>query len=166
MISWRDFHQAFESLESSELDIQLELIFGDGAEEWTAHSEHEDIKRQFLNLCGQAGELLPAIHLTNHETGSPVMPEVRWFRLLRERNNPHMSSPLLVDQAGVALSQWLLESPIQRSIRLCSELERSNPIQKSEGWFLTKIRQDPIGSGVAGFGALLLVIILIRIVAK
>lgn len=163
---WSEYQSAFAELGSSVAEISLELQFGDGAEEWIVHSEIADASARFLQLSAQAGALLPEVHLSNHETGSVIAPETRWFRLLRERNSPYLTSPVVIDQAGVALSRWTLDLAADCSCQLCLELQQTHPLEKSGNWLSRKIASDPIGLLFVVFGAALLMLLLARLLSK
>ena len=101
----------------------------------------------------------------DHETGSPIDPATRWFRLLRERNHPHTHSPVVIDHAGAALSEWQLVEPAMGCAALCGELQRSHPIAPI-GWFQRKATQDPVGLCMLAVGAVLLLVLLFRLGAR
>lgn len=165
MKSWKNYQNLFAELSSLSDGIRLELRFGEGEEDWFVDVGDESRRTEFLKICTSAGESLPQIHLSDHETGSTIAPEVRWFRLLRERNFPGVSTPILIDKAGVALSEWSLEEAACRSADLCDELQRGSPIQASSNNFRNAFRRDPIGISLKISGALVLGFVLYRLMS-
>lgn len=166
MNSWLAGSARFAELTPDLNEAILVLDFGEGAEEWRLEGGSEALQQQFLAQSRWAGEALINVHLVNHETGSPVEPEVRWFRLLRERNSPGKSSPLVIDSAGVALSNWTLENIAARSAALCTDLHRTNPIKNDSNWLIKKFREDRIGTTIKLAGACILVFVLLRLVLR
>jgi hypothetical protein len=161
--SWLDYKTEFAELVPQLREATLELQFGDGAENWSLYGVNDVIQKQFMQLSAQAGRALVAIHLKDHETGSVVAPETRWFRFLRERSNPNDIKPVLFDSEGIALSEWSKLDPAQLSANLCVDLQRISPIPQSANWFINKYKQDPIGTCLKTLCVTLLTLILLRL---
>lgn len=166
MNSWLNFATSFAELSSGSGETVLQLQFGDGTEEWSLEGGLESTQQRFLQLSRRAGQALVDVHLFNHETGSAIDPEIRWFRLLRERNNPSDSSPVVIDSVGVAISSWTLADLGRYSSELCRELQSTNPIQKDSSWLVKKLREDRIGTVLKLTGAMLLALVLLRLLLR
>lgn len=164
--SWLDYKTEFAELVPQFREATLELQFGEGAENWSLYGVSNDIQKQFMQLSAEAGKALVDIHLKDHETGSVVAPETRWFRFLRERSNPNDIKPVLFDDKGAALFEWSLLDAAQLSASLCVDLQRLSPIPQSPNWFINKYKQDPIATSLNTIGITLLTLILLRLVLR
>jgi len=161
--SWLTLGQKFAKGCQSGHDVILTLEFGDGVEDWSLQGGSDSHRKEFTALSRQAGEALYAVHLVDHETGSKVAPEVRWYRLLREKNAQEVAQPLVIDSAGVAVSSWSLPDAVIRSEELCAQLERTNPLASSKSWLHKQITEDPIGITFKAIAAVVLGYLLIRL---
>lgn len=163
--SWLDYKAEFAELGPALREARLELHFGEGAEDWSVVGLSEDLENQFLAHSAQAGKALVDIHLKDHETGSKVAPEVRWFRFLRERSNPGDIKPVLFDGEGAALFEWSTLDAANLSASLCADLHRISPIPLSPYWLVNKYKQDPIGTSIVAVCIIALTAILLRFLA-
>lgn len=161
--SWLDYKTEFAELAPQLQEATLELQFGEGAENWSLYGVSDVIQKQFMQLSAQAGRALVEIHLKDHETGSVVEPETRWFRFLRERSNPNDIKPVLFDSEGIALFEWSKLDAAQLSASLCVDLQRISPIPQSPNWYINKYKQDPIGTSLITLCVTLLTLILLRL---
>ena len=161
--SWLDYKTEFAELAPALQGATLELRFGEGAEDWSLYGVSDNIQKRFMELSAQAGKALVDIHLKDHETGSRIAPEIRWFRFLRERSSPNDVKPLLFDNEGVALFEWSKNDVAQLSANLCIDLQRISPIPQSPYWLINKYKQDPIGTSIITVCFTLLTIILLRL---
>lgn len=164
--SWLDYQAEFAELIPHTNGATLELQFGEGAEDWSVRGINERIEKEFMALSSQAGQALLEVHLRNHETGSNVAPEIRWFRLLRERNSPENVIPLLIDKQGVALSEWSLDSIAEHAAFITADLHKTHEIQSSQFWLMRHFYKDPMGTTVKAVGILVLVVILMILGAR
>lgn len=161
--SWLDYKTEFAELVPQLREATLELQFGEGAENWSLYGVSDVIQKQFMQLSAQAGTALVDIHLKDHETGSVVAPETRWFRFLRERSNPNDIKPVLFDSEGAALFEWTKLDAAQLSASLCVDLQRISPIPQSPYWLINKYKQDPIATSMIAVCVTLLTLILLRL---
>lgn len=161
--SWLDYKTEFAELAPALQDATLELRFGEGAEDWSLYGVNDSTQKRFMELSAQTGKALVDIHLKDHETGSRIAPEIRWFRFLRERSSPNDIKPLLFDSEGVALFEWSQTDVAHLSANLCVDLQRISPIPQSPYWLINKYKQDPIGTSIITVCFTLLAIILLRL---
>jgi hypothetical protein len=164
--SWLDYKTEFAELAPQLREATLELQFGEGAENWSLYGVSDIIQKQFMQLSAQAGRALVDIHLKDHETGSVVEPEIRWFRFLRERSNPNDIKPVLFDSEGIALFEWSNLDAAQLSAGVCLDLQRVSPIPQSPNWLINKYKLDPIGTSLITLSVTLLTLILLRLLAR
>jgi len=161
--SWLDYKTEFAELAPQLREAKLELQFGEGAENWSLYGVSDVIQKQFMQLSAQAGKALVDIHLKDHETGSAVEPEIRWFRFLRERSNPSDIKPVVFDSEGIALFEWSNLDAARLSASLCVDLQRISPIPQSPNWLINKYKQDPIGTILKTLCVAVLTLIFLRL---
>ena len=131
--------------------------------DWFVRCSDPSIKTRFLEIASSAGRTLYKVHLRRRETGSVVMPEVRWFRFLRENSHPEKISPVLFDQKGVAVYQWVGGDIANLSSRLCLQLENTNPIPSKENLLYETYRRDPIGTTIKALIAIVLLCLFFKL---
>ena len=163
---WAGYRHQFAQLQGAGSELQLCLEFGEGAEDWYLTSESQALKDGFLAISRQAGKALADTHLSNHETGALVDPEIRWFRLLRERNQPRVVSPVVIDNHGVALSKWQLDDGLFGSMAICHELEHGNQPSSVISDMINRYKADPIGISVKVLGSAALAMLLVRLALR
>ena len=164
--SWLTYAKRFSQMCKVSEDVTLTLEFGEGVEDWALTECPDSLANDFKMLSRKAGEALYAVHLVNHETGSRVEPEVRWFRLLKEQNRQIEAQPLVIDQEGVAVYAWSLPEAVQRSIDLSAQLQRTNPIHPTQSRLARAFHTDRAGTILKLAGGFILVGVLIRLGLK